>query len=73
MNEDKLVAVELVVRLNIEVDLTTTTPQNVIDYFDNLFINHPGQKVYYNSSNIELMQVHQEGKEPILIISSQKE
>jgi len=68
MVEDKLVAVEVVVRLNIEVDLATTTPQDVLDYFDNLFTNHPGQRISYNSSNVELMQVHQPGKEPIVII-----
>lgn len=71
MAEDKLVAVEVVVRLNIEVDLATTTPQDVIDYFDKLFTNQPGQKVSYKSSNIELMQVHQKGKEPIVIIPYQ--
>jgi hypothetical protein len=49
------------------------TPRDLIDYFDNLFINHPGQKVYYNSSDIELMEVHQENKPSIIIISKNQE
>ena len=69
MPKDKKINIEVVVRLNIEVDLATTTPQDIVDYFDNVFTSYPWQRVSYNSSNIELMQVHQEGKDPIVIIS----
>jgi hypothetical protein len=73
MSEDKKVNIEVVVRLNLEVDLDNMTPRDLIDYFDNLFINHPGQKVYYNSSDIELMEVHHENKPSIIIISKNQE
>jgi hypothetical protein len=73
MLEDKKVNIEVVVRLSLEVDIKNMTPIDVINHFDNLFINHPGQKIYYNSSDIELMEVHQENKPLIIIISKNQD
>lgn len=71
MSEDKKHNIEVVIRINLEVDSEKMTPSNLIDYFDNLFTNKSGQKVYFNSSDIELMEIHQEEKPPIVIISKQ--
>jgi len=72
MEDNKKGKVEMLLRLNLEIDFDNVTPQNLIEYFNSIFSNSPLNKIHYISSEIELMQIVQDGENPIVIISKEK-